>query len=170
MMYIHCVKFIGFSFKYKSVFEDEGIQCLVKQEGFNILFLTYPGLYSSRIWNIQRGPGCYGRTQWPGFDGTADQRGLVFCSGSTQRQEKVKRANTILVKVTWTKQNILLHPFDGLPAFLLSFSLEVDEDAAGVQTGDVVDNSSVIQMVSPRFHLAMQPSRNRAEVELTVYI
>ncbi|XP_021572218.1 RNA-binding protein 8A isoform X2 [Carlito syrichta] len=47
---------------------------------------------------------------------------------------------------------------------------EVDEDAAEVQTGDVADRSSVIQVFSPQFHSAMQPWRNRAGVELVVFI
>lgn len=80
--------------------------CLVEYEGFDLCLFTFPGVYSSWVWNIQGGPGCYGGTQWPGFDGTANQCGLVFCSGSTQGQEEVKwRGQTILVKGTWAKQN-----------------------------------------------------------------
>lgn len=84
------------------------------------VFSLVLGVYSSWVWNIQGGPGCYGGTQWPGSDGTADQCGLVFCSGSTQGQEEVKwSGQTILVKGTWTKQNkdIELCSSDGLFLF-----------------------------------------------------
>lgn len=40
------------------------------------------------------------------------------------------------------------------------------EDEAGVQTGDVVDRSSVAQVVSTQVHLVMLPCINRARVEL----
>lgn len=39
------------------------------------------------------------------------------------------------------------------------------EDEAGVQTGDVVDRSSVPQVVSPD-HLVLLPCINRARVEV----
>ncbi|XP_011850553.1 PREDICTED: RNA-binding protein 8A isoform X1 [Mandrillus leucophaeus] len=47
---------------------------------------------------------------------------------------------------------------------------EEAEDAAEVQTGDVADRSSVVQVFSSRFHLTMQPWTNRTGVELAVFI
>lgn len=42
------------------------------------------------------------------------------------------------------------------------------EDETGIQTRDVVDRSSVAQVVSPQVHLVMRPSVSRARVELVL--
>ena len=66
-------------------------------------------------------------TERPGLDGTADQHGLVFCSGSTQGQEE-----------RWPKMQQESRPEAPL-------------------TGPLLSRCSL-----QRFHLTMQPWRNRA--------
>lgn len=130
-------------------FKEEGIWRLVKYPFDTSIF--FPGIYSSWVWNIQRSSGCHGGTQWSRFDGTANQCWLVFCSGSTKGQEEVKwRGVNIYVGVgNVSKIRIFVLSLWWIsPSF--SFFLEVAEDEAGVQTGDVVDRSSVPQVVSTR--------------------
>lgn len=45
---------------------------------------------------------------------------------------------------------------------------EMAEDETGIQTRDVVDRSSVAQVVSPQVHLVMRPWVSRVRVELVL--